>query len=168
MIKKILLAALVAIPMCAAAQAPKFGVVSVETIFEAMPERTNAQEQLEKASKQYEDEYKKLNDDLDKKYAEFQNLDKDETTPESIKERRIQEMQEMQTKIQQFRTTAQQDLQRQQEQLMAPIQEKITTAIKAIGTENGYTMILPDGVAAYMGSNVEDVTQMVKAKLGLQ
>ncbi len=168
MIKKTLAAIMIAIPMLAAAQAPKFGTVTVEPILEAMPERANVQTQLETASKTYEDEYKKLTEELDKKYGEFQKLSEDKTTPDAIKERRMQEIQELQKKAQQFLQTAQQDLQRQQAQLMQPIEEKIMTAIKAVGQENGFTFILPEGVAAFQSTDVQDVTPLVKAKLGIK
>lgn len=168
MIKKTLAAIMIAIPMLVAAQAPKFGTVTVEPILEAMPERANVQTQLETASKTYEDEYKKLTEELDKKYGEFQKLSEDKTTPDAIKERRMQEIQELQKKAQQFLQTAQQDLQRQQAQLMQPIEEKIMTAIKAVGQENGFTFILPEGVAAYQSTDVQDVTPLVKDKLGIK
>lgn len=168
MIKKTLAAIMIAIPMLVAAQAPKFGTVTVEPILEAMPERANVQTQLETASKTYEDEYKKLTEELDKKYGEFQKLSEDKTTPDAIKERRMQEIQELQKKAQQFLQTAQQDLQRQQAQLMQPIEEKIMTAIKAVGQENGFTFILPEGVAAFQSTDVQDVTPLVKAKLGIK
>lgn len=168
MIKKTIAAIMIAIPMLAAAQAPKFGTVTVEPILEAMPERANVQTQLETASKTYEDEYKKLTEELDKKYGEFQKLSEDKTTPDAIKERRMQEIQELQKKAQQFLQTAQQDLQRQQAQLMQPIEEKIMTAIKAVGQENGFTFILPEGVAAFQSTDVQDVTPLVKAKLGIK
>lgn len=166
MIKKILFAIMIALPMCVAAQVPKFGIVNSATVFDAMPEKAAAQTQLETASKTYEAEFKKLTEELDKKYAEYQSLEA--STPESIKQRREQEMQELNTKIQQFRATAQQDLQRQQEQLMAPIEEKIQTAIKAVGAENSFTFIFPDMIPLYTGSDVQDVTPLVKAKLGLK
>jgi outer membrane protein len=166
MIKKALLAIMIALPMCLSAQSIKLGVVNASTVFDAMPERAAAQTTLEQASKTYEDEYKKLTDEFDKKYAEFQNLE--ESTPESIKERRIQEIQDMQNRIQQFRNQASQDLERQQQTLMAPIQQKIEDAIKAVGSENNFTMIFQDMIPSYVGSDVIDVTPQVRAKLGLK
>lgn len=156
---------MIALPMCLSAQTVKLGIVNTNTIFEAMPERAAAQTQLETASKTFEEEFKKLTDEMNKKYADFQALDA--STPESIKERRMQELQELDSRIQQFRAQAQQDLERQQNQLMAPIQEKIQNAIKAVGSENGFTMIFQDIIPSYTGSDVVDVTTMVKTKLGL-
>lgn len=165
MIKKVLLAIMIAVPMCISAQTIKLGIVNTNTIFEAMPERATAQTQLETASKTFEDEFKKLTDQMDKEYAEFQALDA--STPESIKERRMQALQDLQNRIQQFRMQAQQDLERQQNQLMQPIQEKIQAAIKAVGSEQGFTMIFQDIIPSYVGEGVTDVTPMVKTKLGL-
>lgn len=168
MFKKILLAVAVALPFFAAAQAPKFGIVEVQTIFQAMPETASMQTQIEEVSKKYQDEFNKLQEEFNKKYTELQTLDKDAATPQSIKERRMQELQELNDKVQQFRQTASEDIERQQQTLMAPIQERIKTAIKAVGQENNFTFILFNEVPAYVGSEVVDVTPLVKTKLGIQ
>lgn len=165
MIKKILLALAIALPSMAFAQG-KFGVVSTDQIMQAMPETTAAQEQLAAASKTYEDEYGKLTEEMEKKYKEFQALAED--TPAAIRERRGAELQDLDQRIQSFMQNAQQDLQRQQQNLLAPIQEKLINAIKAVGAEQGFTMIFPDGVSIYTGSDVVDVTDAVKAKLGIK
>lgn len=168
MIKKILLALVVALPMCAWAQAPKFGIVDVESIIPKMTEFVEAQNKLSEASKTYETEYAKINEELQKLYTELQELDKDPNTLQSIKERRMQDIQDRDKKAQQFVQTAQQDLQRQQAQLMQPIQEKVMNAIKSVGTENGFTMIFPEAVPAYISADVQDVTALVKTKLGVK
>ena len=66
MIKKILLALVVALPMCAWAQTPKFGIVDVESIIPKMTEFVEAQNKLSEASKTYETEYAKINEELQK------------------------------------------------------------------------------------------------------
>lgn len=103
---------------------------------------------------------------MQKKYTEFQSLE--ETTPSTIKDRRLQEMQELDQKIQQFRQTASEDLQRQQQQLMAPIQQKVMTAIQTVGQEGNFTFIFENMVPVYVGTDVTDVTPLVKAKLGIK
>ena len=71
MIKKFLLAIFVALPMLAVAQAPKFGVVNTQVIIEAMPEVKAAQEKITESSKKYEDEFKKLQEEMEKKLPRF-------------------------------------------------------------------------------------------------
>ena len=167
MIKKFLLALAVALPACVWAQAPKFGIVDVESIIPKMAEFQEAQTKINEASKTYEAEYAKIQEEMQKKFAELQELDKDATTLESIKERRMQEVQDLDKKAQQFAQTAQQDLQRQQAALMAPIQEKIQSAIQAVGKENNLTFIFESNVPLYVGTDVTDVTSMVRTKLGI-
>ncbi len=59
MFKKFLLALVVALPFCAFAQAPKFGVVDVEGIIPKMAEFVEAQNKIGEASKTFESEYAK-------------------------------------------------------------------------------------------------------------
>lgn len=166
MLKKFILAIAVALPMIASAQ--KFGTVDVESIIPSMPEFTEAQNQIAEASKKYEATYKSLQDELNKLYAEFQQLNSDPSTPQTIKDLRIQDIQDKDERAKQFLQTAQQDLERQNAQLMQPIQEKVVNAIQAVGTDNGFTMIFPVGVSVFNSTDVVDVTPLVKTKLGIQ
>lgn len=153
------------LPMMSFAQG-KFGVINTNALMEAMPEMKEVQTQIEASGKKYEDEFKALQDEFQKKYTEIQNME--ESTPQTIKDRRIQEIQELQQKIEQFRATATQDLQRQQEQLMTPIQQKVMTAIQAVGDEGGFTFIFENQMPVYVGKDAVDVTSQVKTKLGIQ
>ncbi|MGM9872044.1 MAG: OmpH family outer membrane protein [Muribaculaceae bacterium] len=168
MFKKIILALLVALPMSAAAQ--KFGTVDINSIIETMPEVADLQRQITEATQKYEAEFQKLVEEVNKLYTEYQQIAEDPATPQTIKDRRIQEITDRQQKVEQFRTTATQDLQRQQEQLMAPIQARMNDAIKAVGQEGGYTFIFPNepSLILYQGVDVVDVTPAVKTKLGIQ
>ena len=167
MLKKLLLALLVALPISAAAQ--KFGTFNFDEVITAMPEITEMQQQLTDASQKYEAEFQKLQDELNKLYTDYQAIQNDPTTPESIKERRLQEIQDRAQKVEQFRQTATQDLQRLQEQLLAPIQQRVNDAVKAVGQEGGFTFIFPlePSLILYSGADVVDVTPLVKAKLGI-
>ena len=163
MIKRLILAVLIALPLSIFAQ--KFGVVDVEAIITSMPEYTAVQKQINDASTKYQAEFDNLNKEMEKKVTEYQTLEKDATTPESIKERRIQEIQDLQAKIDQFRNTVSQDLQRQHQQLMAPVEQKVQDAIKTVGQEGSFTFIFPKGISLYDGTDVVDTTEAVKAKL---
>lgn len=167
MIKKLLIAAFVVLPMCLAAQTYKFGYVNSQEIFNLMPDKATAEAQLKDVSDKYQAEYDKLTEEFEKKYKEFQELD--ETTPQSIKDSRMRELQENNQKIQNFQQVASQDLQKQQETLIAPITKKIQDAIQAVGAEGGFTFIYDLSIPAivYAGADAVDVTSQVKAKLGI-
>ncbi len=164
MIKKLLLAIMIALPMSVFGQ--KFGVINTQELMESMPEIKTVNEQIQAASKKYEDEFAKLQEEFSKKFDEFQKLE--ESTPQTIKDRRMQEMQELENKINQFRTTASQDLSRQQQQLMAPIQENVMKAIQSVGAEGGYTFIFENVMPLYTGTDVTDITSLVKTRLGVK
>lgn len=154
--------------MCIAAQTMKFGTVNSQEIFNLMPEKATAEATLQTVSEKYQTEFTNLQNEFEKKYKEFQELAAD--TPQSIKDRRMQELQENQQKIQNFQQMASQDLQKQQETLLAPITEKIQQAIQAVGAEGGYTFIYDLSIpcVVYTGTGAEDVTPQVKAKLGIK
>lgn len=164
MFKKIVLAILIALPSMAFAQ--KFGMVDTQNLMQSLPEVKEVQTQLEASMKKYSDEETKLRQEYEKKVNEFQEMDK--STPEAIQKRRIEEIQALEQKIQEFRQAAQQDLQQQQERLLQPVQKKIMDAIQSVGTEGGYTFIFENGISLFQGKDVVDVTAAVKSKLGVK
>lgn len=163
MIKKILVALAICIPTFAFAQ--KFGTIDAEAVMQLMPEFKEAEAKIAEISKNYETEFGNIDDELNKKYEAFQALPAD--TSEGIKQSRMQEIQTLAQRRDQFLQTAQQDIARQTQMLQQPIQEKLINAIKAVGAEQGFTAIFPTAVAIYTGSDVVDVTDAVKAKLGI-
>ena len=115
MIKKLFIAALLAAPLCLSAQ-NKIGSVNSQEIFLLMPEIKQAQTTLEAVSKQYDEEFQNLQNEFNKKLQEYQALAQD--TPESIRQRREQDLQELDTKIRNFQEAAGRDMSNQQQQLM--------------------------------------------------
>ncbi len=169
MFKKLIIAVLCCLPMSLMAQTSfKFGTVNSAEVIAAMPERAAAEQQLQDLSKKYEDEFVKVQEEFQNKYKELQALG--DTVPETIKMRRLQEVQESQQRIESFRTMAQEDIAKKQEELFIPIQQKLMDAIKAVGEEGKYTYIfdLTYPVVLYQGTGSEDITPLVKAKLGIQ
>ncbi len=167
MLKKLTIALVAALPLCMAAQV-RIATVNVQEIFNAMPDKVQAEAQIKALSSQYEQEYSSVQDEFNKKYAAFQALPG--TTPATIRERRMQEIQENDKKIQSFLEQAKNDLNNRERELNAPIKAKINAAIKAVGTEGGYTYIIDSSTVSivYTGAGAIDVTAQVKAKLGIE
>jgi outer membrane protein len=59
--------------------------------------------------------------------------------------------------------------QKKQEEIMAPIFEKLQNAIKEVGAEKGFTYILDEStqVILYHAPSAVDAEPLVRAKLGL-
>ena len=167
MLKKILLAMAVALPMFASAQSTvKIGVVDTNVLIQAMPEATAAQTKLADTSKKYEDAYGKLIEEYKRLAEEFQNM-KEDVLP-AIRENKARDLADKQNKIQQFEQQAQEDLGKQQQELMAPIMQKVKNAIEAVGAEGKFTVISEKPAFIYMGEGAVDSTNDVKNRLGIK
>lgn len=167
MFKKILLAVLVAAPMCLQAQSLKFGAVNPTEIFNVMPDVTTANNTLKGVQEKYEAQAKPIQEELQKKQAEVENLIKSKAAEATI-EAKQKEFEDIYTRYQNFMQQAQKDMQQQQETLLAPIQQKLVNAIQAVGAEGGYAGILDANSLLYKGNNIEDVSAKVKEKLGIK
>ena len=132
----------------------------------ALPEVADMQKKLEDLNAKYKKELETMQGEYQKKYSDF--IAQQDSLTENIKVRRMQEVQDMQQRMDNFVQVAQQDAAKQQQDLLTPIQQKIQDAIKAVGAEKGYTYIIDPQVLLYQGSNAIDATQFVKAKLGLK
>lgn len=168
MLKKILLAALVAIPMLASAQSIKIGVVDTQALMRDLPAYKEAQTKIEGIAKKYDDEYAALRTEAQKKLEEFQTLSQDKNTPDAVKERRAKELDDFSQKLAEFEQMAQADLQKQQQEIMSPIIGNVQQAIQSIGKEGNYTMIQEIGALLYYGAPAEDITTQVKTRLGIK
>ena len=74
MLKKILLAVAIALPMFASAQTLKVGIVDTNAIFQAMPETAAAQTKLQEIQKKYQDEYTRLDDEFKRMVEDLQKM----------------------------------------------------------------------------------------------
>lgn len=167
MLKKIALLLLLAAPLSVFAQ--KFGHLKSLEVVSLMPEYTKAQTDIQAMQKQYENEIKRASDEFTKKYTEFQQ--EQATLPKNIQERRQKELQELSEKGMQFQQDAQQQLQKSYATMMEPIYKKVDAAIKAVGQDGGYTMVidLSKTDIPYLSSTLTtDVTAAVKTKLGIK
>ena len=159
--------ALLVLPTVVSAQA--IAVYDGQAVFNAMSEKADAEAQLQRASQRLQTEYKQLQEEFNRKYADYQTLAADPDTPASIKERRMQEIQESDKMIQAFQRNAEAELNQLRDQLTTPLRAAIQAAVKEVGDQAGYAVILDrsQGAVSYIGANTHDVTAQVKAKLGL-
>ena len=166
--KRILMIALALMPLMLMAQA-KIAVVNSQELFNLLPEKATAEAQLKALSEKYHAEYELLRGEFDKKYADYQTVAADASMPETIKDRRIQELQESDKKMREFERRAADDIAAQREALTQPITDKIQAAIRTAGERGGYDLVLDTAVTpvAYTGPNTTDITPMVKTLLGL-
>ena len=87
--------ALLLVPMSILAQ--KFGHFDSAEIMQAMPEYTAAQNEIQQLQTQYENDLKRMQDEFQTKYTEFQK--EEANLLDAIKQRRMTELQEMDARI---------------------------------------------------------------------
>ena len=165
MIKKIFLMAALVLPLFASAQTVKIGLVDTSEIISKMPETTAANNTLNEAQKKYQAELQRIDEEFQRQYEELQAMKEDELP--AIRERKIKQLQETQQKGEAFQQSVIQDLQKQQDELMAPVIQKVRNAIESVGKEGGYNLIQEMAGQLYFAAPVEDITPLVKKKLGI-
>ena len=156
------------LPLVVAAQA-RIGIVNSQQLFDLMPEKAAAEAQLKALSDKYHAEYVLLQGEFDKKYADYQTIASDASMPETIKERRVQELQESDKKMREFERRAADDLAAHRTTLTKPITDKIQAAIRQAGAQGNFDVVLDTAVTpvAYAGPATVDLMPVVKTLLGL-
>ena len=96
-------------------------------------------------------------------------MQQSDSLAQSIRIRRMQEVEDLKNRIETFYQQAQQDVAKKRNDLNAPIVQRIQSAIQAVGNEQGYTYMMEMGAFLYASPTKSiDATQQVKDKLGLK
>jgi len=162
--KKIIIAMMLILPMAISAQ--KFGHINTQELFTQMPEVAQIKLKMDTIQSQYENQLASMNEEIQKKAQDYQA--QEATMADAVKQIRQQELQEMQQRIQLFYQTAEQDIQKKQQELLTPVHEKMAKAIKAVGERENYTYIFDSQAMVHIGNDAIDVTPAVKKELGIK
>ncbi len=157
---------MLALVMPLALSAQKFGHVNTQELFSQMPELNKVKQQIDTLQGQYETQIANMQEEFNKKVTDFQKSEA--TLADAVKQIRQQELAEMEQRIQLFYQTAQQDIQKKQQELLAPLHEKMTKAIQEVGTANGFTYIFDSAAMVYISPDATDATPLVRQKLGIK
>ncbi len=148
-------------------QVLKFGYLSYNAVFKAMPEYATVQQTVKALREKYDAEQKRVENDFNKKYEEF--LDGQKSFPKTILQKRQVELQEMLDKNIAFKKESQRLLAEAEAEAEAPLKARLAEKLAQIGLERGFAFILnTDANAApwlntAMGENVtEAVTELLK------
>ena len=156
------------LPLLVVAQS-KIAVYNSQAVLNALPDKAQAEAKLKATSDKLQEEYKMLQDDFDKKYAEYQAIATDPATPAAIRDRRMQEVQQSDKLIQAYQQQAAAELRTREAELMTPINAAIQAAVNEVGDQMGYDLILDVAKTPVSSRSaaVTDITDQVKKKLGL-
>lgn len=165
--KKILLAILMAAPLTIMAQS-KFAHFNLAEILPNMKEYTTAQTELQNMDKQYMDDLKLMQDELQKKAEDYQK--EAANLLDNVRARREQELNDLAQRFQQTQQDSQLALQKATQEKMAMISEKVMAAVKKIGEAGGYVYVVDTSTGAISFVNTAlstDITAQLKKELGV-
>jgi len=158
---------LVSVNFASAQKNYKFGHINSNEFISIMPDKAIAQKELQVYAKQLEDQLGAMQTELETKYNEY--LTQEGTLTKLVKDTRQKELNDLNSRIQEFQTTAQESYQQKEAELLQPIMDKANDAIQSVGKENGFTYIFDVGIGAlvFFSEDSEDILPLVKAKLGI-
>lgn len=162
--KKLIVMLALALPMLASAQ--KFAHINTQELFTQMPELNQVKAQMDTLQSMYENQLASMQEEFNKKVQDFQQSSS--TMTDGVREFRQQELADLEQRIQTFYQTAQQDIQRKQQEYLAPIHEKMARAIQTVGEEKGFTYIFDSAAMLYIAPEATDIMSDVKAKLNIK
>ncbi|WP_338731823.1 OmpH family outer membrane protein [Mangrovimonas cancribranchiae] len=143
----------------------KVAHISTQELISAMPETKAAEAEIEKLGKTYEADIQSMITEYQNKAKQYES-EVDTKTDEENQKRGL-ELQTMQQNIQQYRGTAQQEMQKKELDLLKPITERAKAAILKVARAQGFDYVLDSsqgsGVIMSDGKNLLDD---VKKELG--
>ena len=162
--KKLFMMLMLLAPLATFAQ-QKFGHINAQEVMASMPEFIKARGEIEATAKQYENDLKARQDELQRKAQEYE---KSKSTMNETKQKETEQtLMDLQQKIQQAYQDNSQALQKAQQEKMAPITQRLVDAIQAVGKAGGYVYIMDTqmGIPYVSDTLSKDVTAEVKAEL---
>jgi outer membrane protein len=148
------------------AQTQKIGFVVSSKIFQELPEAQEAQKRLEAIAKPVQDSIAAMRKELQMKVDEYQK--KEGLLNDASKKTLQQEFQDLQRRATEYAQVKDEELAKQREKILAPLNEKIVKAIAAVAKEEKYTFVLdktePVSVLLY-GDASHELTFKVLDKL---
>lgn len=152
-----------------AQQKLKIGHINSQELLSLMPESDSAQKKLETLANDHQLVLEEMSVEFNKKFEAYRVALDAGKLSDLARASKEAELEDLQTRIQQFEQTAQQDLQQKRVEIFTPVQEKALNAVNEVAEENGFTYIFDTGMGAvvYTSPDSQDILPLVKAKLGL-
>jgi len=164
-IKKTIFTAL-AITFTILAQGQKIAHISLDSLITLMPETKTATEAANAYLKGLEGELVGMQNEFEGKYTEY--MKNEAGMSEILRKNKQEDLQQLQTRIQDFKQKAEADFRIKQEELTAPILDKAKKGIAAVAKESGYKYVLDASTSRtsiLYSEPSEDILKAVKKKL---
>lgn len=160
------IAAMAAVCVAASAQELKFAHVDFSELVQLMPEMDKAREVIEAASTEAQETYEAMLTEYQNKYQAYEK--NANTWSATIRQTKEKELGDIQNRLQEFQQTVQQELQAQQQQLMAPIYQKAQETVNKLAKDGGYIYVFDKTSVLYVDeAKSTDLTAPARKALGI-
>ena len=164
--KKIVLAAVAILAGFVLQAQPKFAHVNFSELVQLMPEADQARATMAASSKEAQETLQAMQEEINNKYSQYEQ--KVSTWSPAIRESKEKELTDLNRRAQEFYQNIQQELQQQQEQLMAPIYKKAQEALNDLAKEGGYVYVFDRQSILYIDETQStDLTPVARKALGI-
>lgn len=134
--------------------AQKMAHLNLDSLINKMPETQSTRQVIDKFRKDLEMEIINLQTEFETKAQEFQ--EKENTFSESVKQSKINGLQQMQQRVEEFKNSANGEIQKKYADMTAPIVEKAKKGIESVAKENGYKYVLDTSIGNVLYSESSD------------
>jgi outer membrane protein len=146
--------------------AQKIAHLSFDSLITLMPETKSATEAANQYLKGLEGELMAMQSEFETKYKDY--TDKAEGMSEILKKNKQDDLQQLQNRIQDFKSKAEMDFRQKQADLTAPIMAKAKKGIESVAKENGYKYVVDTSIertSVLYAEPSDDILLAVKKKL---
>jgi outer membrane protein len=145
----------------------KIGYVNFDEIVRLMPEFKTAQTAVETYQKQFYDQLNVMNTEYQSKGKEFQSTQA--TMTDAVRSAKQTELADIQKRMQDYQTNAQQQVEAKTNELLKPITDKVKDAVTAVSKTKGYNYVYNSAQTQFIvAPETDDMTLAVKAQLGIK
>ena len=150
----------------AAQNAARYGCLSRQALLRQMPETHRAQQELDSLRAQFDRETQYNEAGFQRQFSEFLQVQKSLSEP--LLRKRQADLQVAMERALAFRREGQALLDDARKRLFRPIEERLDAAIRVVGAERGYDLVIDtdSSAAPYVSPSLsEDATPFVREKL---
>jgi len=149
-----------------AQKAVKLGHLDFAKLYSLMPGQDSIKAVYETYAKGLQNQLTTMQAEWENKLSDYQA--NQATMSNIIKQTKERELQDLQTRMEEFNQKAQQDLSDKEAELTQPVIDRARKAVEDVAKENGYTYVFnsTEGLLLYAGG--DDLMPLVKTKLKIQ
>ena len=162
--KVFIIAAAAAMFSFAASAQTKFAHVNFSELVQLMPEADSATVQYEAAYKEAQETYSSMLSEFQSKSDQYN--EKQATWTPAVRESKQRELNDIQTRIQEFQQAIQQDMSQLENTLMTPIYQKAQDVVRNLAKEKGVIYVF-DAAALLYVDDVQSINLTPEARTAL-